>query len=887
MKKMLASRLRIATRKRLLAAQIGAGLGLLSGAAGAADLGNIDALYLSRQAATHVAAPVPAGYQATLQKQLGIPQFMSAGKGVANLAGSMLLVNDATPIARTYLKAVADTYLISPAQIDALTAYDKQRLRNGAAIVRLQNRVDGIEVFRDSFNVLIRADGSLAAISGFASGASGDPSARSFARGDAQSVASALADFHFAPVTTAPSFVATSDRDGYSYYTSNMTGANGETLLQPARVKPVFFRLPEGLVAAHYIEVDVASADGRDQSNYSYVVSAQDGRILFRKNLTSDLAAFNYRVWADATTPFEPLAGPQGRNGSPHPAGLPDGYQAPLTAPNLVTLVNAISDPNSVAINDPWLADAATETTGNNVNAYANLTGGDPLNAPGDYRADLTSAATFDRTYDTTLDPAVSTDQIKASVTQLFYMNNWLHDWYYDVGFDEAAGNAQANNFGRGGNQNDALRAQGQDVSGTDNANMTTPADGGTPFMRMYIFNGRGGARITYSGGLTGEPPGGVGTGGFGPTNFDLSNELVRPAPLDACVALTNAGDVAGKVVLVDRGSCDFNLKAKNAETAGPVGVIIANVATSSSPGDPPGMAPSTPPVAVAIGTLSINFDDGEAIRAAVAAGTVDVHLQRASGIRRDGTIDNGVIAHEWGHYISNRLVGNANGLSTNQAGGMGEGFGDFHAMLLQVRAEDALVAATPDFSGAYSTAGYVSSTFVTLPGQINNGYYYGLRRYPYSIDFSKNPLTYRYIVDGVELPDDPAPAFGASGDSNSEVHATGEVWANMLWGCYASLLRDSDRLSFLEAQDRMKRYLVAAYKMMPNAPTFIDARDALLNVMQSQSAEDYALCGTAFAQRGLGLGAVAGDPDDNSGAVESFVDFTSDVIFESGFENP
>jgi len=887
MKNLLASRRRIGTRKPLLAACIGASLGLVVGVAGAADLRNVDALYLSRQTASHATpASLPAGYTASVQAQLGLPYFLTATKSVPNLAGSMLLVDDATPIARRYLKALAATYRLGDSDIDALDAYDRQRLRNGAAIVRMQNRIDGIEVFRDSFNVLIHADGSLGAISGFASAANGDPSLRTFARSPAQSIASALVDFDFDAATSAPSFAAASERDGYSYYASSASGANGESLTQPARVKPVFFRLPEGLVAAHYIEVGVASADGREQSNYSYVVSARDGRILFRKNLTSDLIPFNYRVWADTTAPFEPLPGPQGRNGSPHPTGLPDGYQAPLTAPNLVTLVNAISDPASVAINDPWLADTATQTTGNNVNAYANLTGSDALNAPGDYRADTTAPATFDRTYDTTLDPAVDTDQIKASVTQLFYMNNWLHDWYYDVGFDEAAGNAQASNYGRGGVQGDALRAQGQDVSGTDNANMTTPSDGGTPFMRMYIFNGQGGARITYSGNLTGEPPHGVGTASFGPTNFDLTDELVRPVPLDACVALTNATDVAGKIVLVDRGSCDFNLKAKNAETAGAAGVIIANVSTSTNPDDPPGMAASTPPIAVGIGTLGINFADGEALRAAVAGGTVEAHLERASGIRRDGTIDNGVIAHEWGHYISNRLVGNANGLSTNQAGGMGEGFGDFHAMLLQVRAEDALVAATPDFTGVYSTAGYVSSTFVTLPGQIDNGYYYGLRRYPYSIDFSKNPLTYRHIVNGVALPTDPAPAFGASGGDNNEVHATGEVWATMLWGCYASLLRDSDRLSFLEAQDRMKRYIVAAYKMMPDAPTFIDARDALLNVIQSQSPEDYALCGSAFARRGLGVGAVAGDPDDNSGAVESFVDFTSDAIFTDGFES-
>ena len=70
--------------------------------------------------------------------------------------------------------------------------------------------------------------------------------------------------------------------------------------------------------------------------------------------------------------------------------------------------------------------------------------------------------------------------QNKAAITQLFYMVNWLHDWYYDNGFDEAAGNAQANNYGRGpaaGDQ-DPVFAETNDFSGTDNANMWTPADG-------------------------------------------------------------------------------------------------------------------------------------------------------------------------------------------------------------------------------------------------------------------------------------------------------------------------------------------------------------------------------------------------------------------------
>ena len=48
----------------------------------------------------------------------------------------------------------------------------------------------------------------------------------------------------------------------------------------------------------------------------------------------------------------------------------------------------------------------------------------------------------------------------------------------YQYGFDEAAGNFQANNYGRGGSGNDSVLAEAQDGSGTNNANFTTPADG-------------------------------------------------------------------------------------------------------------------------------------------------------------------------------------------------------------------------------------------------------------------------------------------------------------------------------------------------------------------------------------------------------------------------
>ncbi|HEY0430767.1 MAG TPA: M36 family metallopeptidase, partial [Pyrinomonadaceae bacterium] len=70
----------------------------------------------------------------------------------------------------------------------------------------------------------------------------------------------------------------------------------------------------------------------------------------------------------------------------------------------------------------------------------------------------------------------------------LFYYTNLLHDYLYGIGFTEATWNFQQDNFGLGGAGQDALSAQVQDGSGTDNANMGTPNDGSPPRMQMFLF---------------------------------------------------------------------------------------------------------------------------------------------------------------------------------------------------------------------------------------------------------------------------------------------------------------------------------------------------------------------------------------------------------------
>lgn len=77
---------------------------------------------------------------------------------------------------------------------------------------------------------------------------------------------------------------------------------------------------------------------------------------------------------------------------------------------------------------------------------------------------------------------------LPAAITSLFYMNNWIHDRLYARGFDEAAGNFQRDNFGRGGLGRDPVWADAMDGSGTSNANFATDVDGIAPRMQMYLF---------------------------------------------------------------------------------------------------------------------------------------------------------------------------------------------------------------------------------------------------------------------------------------------------------------------------------------------------------------------------------------------------------------
>ncbi|KZT65702.1 hypothetical protein DAEQUDRAFT_716139 [Daedalea quercina L-15889] len=133
-----------------------------------------------------------------------------------------------------------------------------------------------------------------------------------------------------------------------------------------------------------------------------------------------------------------------------------------------------------------------TTTWGNNVFAHENWEGRNEWEY--NYRPDAGESMVFNFTYtpkktdrEDALDEAKK--YINATVAQLFYTSNLVHDLFYRYGFDEVSGNFQQHNFGRGGEENDAVIANAQDGSGYNNANFMTPPDGQNGRCRMYLWN--------------------------------------------------------------------------------------------------------------------------------------------------------------------------------------------------------------------------------------------------------------------------------------------------------------------------------------------------------------------------------------------------------------
>ena len=212
----------------------------------------------------------------------------------------------------------------------------------------------------------------------------------------------------------------------------------------------------------------------------------------------------------------------------------------------------------------------------------------------------------------------------------------------------------------------------------------------------------------------------------------------------------------------------------------------------------------------------------------------------------RDGDLDNGVIMHEYGHGISNRLVGgpsNVGCLGNRQQ--PGEGLSDWWALAYTAEVGDA--GTDKRGMGTY------------LFGQAADGD--GIRPQPYSTDPLINDYTYETIGSGVSVP-----------------HGVGSVWAQGYWEVYwtlvgahgfsASLKPPPDFLDPVawKGNHRALLYINEGLKNSACSPTFLDVRDGIIQAAtDNYSGQDVCLLWDAFAAFGLGIDAVSGGPNSTS----------------------
>jgi Zn-dependent metalloprotease len=525
-------------------------------------------------------------------------------------------------IARNFLQQHSSLFALSDTSIEELKLENEDNDR-GTTFLSYTQTVGGLKVFEGQVQIVVNKNGEVLNVrEGFL--VDGPPLQRKGVMSEAKAIAKAL---EHAGRTVFPSFVENYSRASTTEMSrfGNPLDPNLEEILSEQNVVRV---AGESRLAWHVI------AEVGPEEWYEILLDAYTGELLLRHNL--------YLFEAQGTVYTE----------------APDKGARQLVSFVGDTTINTAAG---------WMG-TSTVTTGNNVEAYLDRDANnvpDNINGSG-LATGHASAANQDFTFpfSTTVDPRT---QQAAVVTNLFYFNNIMHDFSYNLGFTETSRNFQVNNFGRGGVGNDSVRAEAQDGSGTNNANFATPPDGSRPRMQQFLF-------------------------------------------------------------------------------------------TSPNPD-------------------------------------------------RDSSVDGDVVFHEYGHGISNRLIGNGStALSGTQSGAMGEGWSDYWAITIN---NDGAV-------GEYVT---------------NNPA--GIRRAAYSVPAAAVHNSYADV--------------GVGGFS---VHNDGEVWAATLWDLRTQLgATVTDRL------------VLNGMKFTPTRPSFLNARDGILQADQNlNGGANRCAVWTVFARHGMGVSAVGND---------------------------
>ncbi|MCF6289248.1 MAG: M36 family metallopeptidase [Proteobacteria bacterium] len=530
---------------------------------------------------------------------------------------------------------------------------------------------------------------------------------------------------------------------------------------------------------------------------------------------------------------------------------FPQPYMSPRAAGASFQTVTDVADVNASPFGwhdtDGKTGAEFTDTRGNNVSAQEDVDD----NNSGGFRPDGGASLDFNFIFDESLQPDEG-ENLEVGIVNLFYWNNIIHDIMYQYGFDEVAGNFQENNYGNAGLSGDSVNADALDGSGNNNANFATPPDGFNPRMQMFRYLASPDFFVITPASIAAQYI--IGGASFG-VRIDTTGILEEvndntDTNSDGCSALV--GFTAGNIALIDRGECEFGVKVKNAEDAGAIAALVINNQGNSVMNMGPGAVGDT----VAIPSVFIGQDNGNLIRAELT-NTVNVNIVTTNK-DRDGDLDNGIIIHEYGHGISNRLVGGgSNTFCLDNEEQAGEGWSDFFSLVLTAQAGEQATDAKP--MGVYAT---------------NNEF--GIRQYPYTTDMTLNPHTFANLGD-VSVP-----------------HGVGSVWAAMLWEVYWNLIDthgyDADIYYGEGGNNIMLQLVLDGMKLSPCSPSFVQGRDAILAADNANNAgANQCAIWRGFAKRGLGLSASSGNNDTVGDEIEAFdvsnECMNEDLIFANDFE--
>ncbi|KPE51323.1 T9SS-dependent M36 family metallopeptidase [Chryseobacterium indologenes] len=612
----------------------------------------------------------------------------------------------------------------------------------------------------------------------------------------------------------------------------------------------VYFAKDDALILGYHFNIE----EKETGKLWSMIISTDDGEVLYRENLTLS-CSFHPDAYAHSHTE---------QNTSP--SMLPANVDAEnnqrknfvLAAPDnasynvLAFPVEAPTFGSRSLITNPWDLTASPEgwhsdgsnhytiTRGNNVFAY---TDENSSNNP-QFSPDGGTARAFDFPMDVTLPPKNYTS---AAVTNLFYANNKMHDVFYKFGFTESARNFQKNNFGKGGSGNDAVLAEARDGKEYGNANFASPGDGSVPRMQMYLFESNNMQMLFYNSpsSYTGRTPSGK-SASFGyklEGNAPKTGNLALTTPKDGCTAISE--NLTGKIAVIERGTCNYTVKVKNAQSKGAAGVVIYNTPTSAGFAAMAGSDSSITIPAILIESSEGTFLTNEITNGAIINATLK--YDKENYVYKDASLDNGIIAHEYGHGISNRMTGTGsnclNSSTSNEQ--MGEGWSDFFALMLTNRPGDN--ASVARGMGTFAADQSISGA--------------GIRPAKYSPDFAVNNYTYGK-TNGMKI--STTSIFG-SATHVPNVHSIGFVWATMLWdlnwnyvekyGYNSNVLADPE-----SGSARVLQLVIDALKLQPCNPSFIQGRNAILAADQAKTGgQDKCMIWKTFAKRGLGVNAKPG----------------------------